>query len=360
MTRAAEAFINLQALRHNFQRARESAPNSRIMAIVKANGYGHGLARVARSLPDADAFGVANLDEAMVLRTAGVTQPVVILQGVIEPAELEEASRAALDIVVHHPTQLALLEQTPVGRPVHVWLKVDTGMHRLGLAPESVRPAWQRLLDCAGVAKPLRLMTHLSDAEIRSGERTRRQLACFNTVTAPLTAEYSVANSAAVLACPEAHGHWVRPGLMLYGASPFSDTSAADEDLCPVMTLKTRLIAVNRLRKDDRVGYGGEWVCPEDMPVGVAAVGYGDGYPRHARSGTPVLVNGKRAALIGRVSMDMICIDLRANPEARVNDPVVLWGEGLPVETVADHASTIAYDLLCGVSQRVQIKTDTD
>ena len=357
MTRAAEAFINLQALRHNFQRVRESAAGSRIMAVVKANGYGHGLVRVAQALPGADAFGVANLDEAVVLRSAGVTQPVVILQGVIEPAELEEASRYALDIVVHHPCQLSLLERAPVKRPVHVWLKVDTGMHRLGVAPQSVRAAWQRLQDCPGVAKPMRLMTHLSDAEIRSAERTRAQLACFNTVAAPLGAECSVANSAAVLACPDAHGDWVRPGLMLYGASPFSDTTAADEDLRPVMTLRTRLIAVNRLRKNDRVGYGGEWECPEDMPVGVAAVGYGDGYPRHAVSGTPVLVNGRRAALIGRVSMDMICIDLRGQPEAQVNDEVVVWGEGLPVETVAGHASTIAYDLLCGVSQRVQIKT---
>ena len=357
MTRAAEAFINLQALRHNFQRARESAAGARIMAIVKANGYGHGLARVAQALPDADAFGVANLDEAVVLRAAGITRPVVILHGVIEPAELEEASRHALDIVVHHPSQLALLERSSLNRPIHVWLKVDTGMHRLGLAPEGVRDAWRRLVDCLGVAKPVRLMTHLSDAEIRSGERTRAQLACFNTVVTSLGAEYSVANSAAVLACPDAHGHWVRPGLMLYGASPFSDTTASDENLRPVMTLRTRLIAVNRLRKNDRVGYGGEWECPEDMPVGVAAVGYGDGYPRHAMSGTPVLVNGKRAALIGRVSMDMICVDLRGQPEAQVNDEVVLWGEGLPVETVAGHASTIAYDLLCGVSQRVQIKT---
>jgi len=356
MTRAAEAYINLQALRHNFQRARESAADSRIMAVVKANGYGHGLVRVAQVLAGADAFGVANIDEAVILRDAGITRPVVILQGVLDAAELEEAARGALHIVVHHPSQVELLERMPLQRPVCTWLKVDTGMHRLGFAPESVPAAWQRLENCPGVAKPVRLMTHLSDAEDRSGEHTRQQLACFNAVAAPLSAEYSVANSAALLASPETHGHWVRPGLMLYGASPFTDTTAADEGLRPVMTLKTRLIAVNRYRKNDRVGYGGEWVCPEDMPVGVAAVGYGDGYPRHALCGTPVRVNNKHATLIGRVSMDMICIDLRGQPEAQVNDPVVLWGEGLPVEVVARHASTIAYDLLCGVSQRVQIK----
>lgn len=358
MIRAAEAYVDLQALRHNFQRAREAAANSRVMAIVKANGYGHGLVRVARTLAGADAFGVANLDEALALRAAGATQPVVILEGVAAAAELDEASRSALDLVVHHSSQLELLERTALRRPVNAWLKVDTGMHRLGFAPERVADAWVRLQRCAAVGA-LRLMTHLSDAEERSGERTRQQLACFNAVAAPLAAaEYSVANSAAVLARPETHGHWIRPGLMLYGASPFSDSTASAEGLRPVMTLRTRLIAVNRFRKDDRVGYGGEWVCPEDMPVGVAAVGYGDGYPRHARSGTPVLVDNHPAALIGRVSMDMICLDLRGRPGARVNDPVVLWGEGLPVEVVARHAGTIAYDLLCGVSQRVQLKSD--
>lgn len=356
MIRAAEAYINLQALRHNFQRVRESAPDSRVMAIIKANGYGHGLTRVAHTLSAANAFGVANLDEAVALRAAGVTQPVVILQGVMQADELEEASRGALDIVVHHPSQLELLERACLSRPVNAWLKVDSGMHRLGFAPERVEAAWGHLSRCAGVAG-LRLMTHLSDAEERSGERTTQQLVCFHAVAAPLAAEYSVANSAAVLSRPETHGPWVRPGLMLYGASPFSDTTASAEGLRPVMTLSTRLIAVNRFRKGDPIGYGGEWVCPEDMPVGVAAVGYGDGYPRHAPSGTPVLVNSRPAALIGRVSMDMICLDLRGQPQARVNDPVVLWGEGLPVEVVAGHAGTIPYDLLCGISQRVQVKS---
>lgn len=357
MTHAAAAFIDSQALRDNLQRVRRAAPGSRVMAVVKANGYGHGLVRVARMLEDADAFGVANLDEAVTLRDAGVQRPIVVLQGVARGAELRDAARRGLSVVVHHASQLELLERTDVTAPLSVWLKIDTGMHRLGFAPGDAGDAWQRLNHCPGVEKPVRIMTHLSDADQRSGEITRRQLACLESVLAAMPAEVSIANSAAVLSRPQTHADWVRPGLMLYGASPFADSVAADEDLRPVMTFKTRLIAVNRLRKNDRVGYGGEWVCPEDMAVGVAAVGYGDGYPRHAAGGTPVLVNGERAALIGRVSMDMICLDLRRQPGARVNDPVTLWGEGLPVEEVAKHAGTIAYDLLCGVSQRVKVET---
>ena len=334
MTRATQAFVDLQALRHNFQRVREAAPRSRILAVVKANGYGHGLLRVAGALDGADAFGVANFDEAMALREAGVQAPVVILQGVHEPAQLEAAARHRLEIVVHHDSQLALLEGAPGSRPVGVWLKIDTGMHRLGVAPEAAPTAWRRLRDCPGVGD-VRLMTHLSDADERCGAPTRRQLECFAGAAGDLPGERSIANSAAILAWPETHGQWVRPGLMLYGASPFNDSVAADEGLEPVMTLNTRLISVHRLKRGDRVGYGGEWACPEDMPVGVAAAGYGDGYPRHAPSGTPVLVNGRPAALIGRVSMDMICLDLRRVPDAQVNDPVTLWGAGLAVEEVA-------------------------
>lgn len=358
MTRATQAFVDLQALRHNFQRVRDAAPRSRILAVVKANGYGHGLLRVAGALDGADAFGVANFDEAMALLESGVRAPVVILQGIYEPAQLEAVARHGLQVVVHHGSQLSLLEAAPPGRPVTVWLKVDTGMHRLGFAPEEVPAAWRRLNDCPAVGE-IRWMTHLSDADDRCGAPTRRQLECFAAAVGERTGERSVANSAAILAWPESHGDWVRPGLMLYGASPFNDSIGIGEGLKPVMTLTTRLISVHGLKRGDRVGYGGEWACPEDMPVGVAAAGYGDGYPRHAPSGTPVLVNGLPAALIGRVSMDMICLDLRRAPAARINDPVTLWGPGLAVEEVARRASTIAYDLLCGISQRVRLEAST-
>ncbi len=322
-------------------------------AAVKAEGYGHGLVRVARTL-DADAFAVACLEEALILREAGVAQPILLLEGVFEAAELPPCARHGLEIAVHHPEQARMLEHARLERPVRVWLKIDTGMHRLGLAPETVPAVWRRLRDCPAVRPDIRLMSHLARADERNCDYTPRQLRTFEAATGGLPGERSLANSAGILGWPDTHFDWVRPGIMLYGASPFVDSLAPDEDLRPVMTFHTRLISIKRLRQGEPVGYGGTWICPEEMDVGVAAVGYGDGYPRHARSGTPVLVNGREATLIGRVSMDMITLDLRRHSEARIGDPVVLWGEGLPVERIAQAAGTISYTLLCGVTARVR------
>lgn len=352
--RAAKATIDLQALRHNLSRAREAAPSSRLMTVIKANGYGHGLLRVARALADADAYAVACLEEAMELREAGIATPIILLEGFVDVSELLLASRHEIEAVVHHPAQIEMLERTPLPRPVRVWLKVDSGMHRLGFAPAAATAAWRRLMGCAGVAARIGLVTHLANADDRRDPYTLTQLETFRSVLPEVDAERSIANSAGILGWPQTHSEWVRPGIMLYGVSPFVDGRGEQEGLIPVMTCDTRLIAVNHYRKGDAVGYGGSWICPEDMRVGVAAIGYGDGYPRHAASGTPVLVNGRRASLVGRVSMDMITIDLRSVPEAQVGDPVVLWGKGLPVEEVAQHSSTIAYELLCGLTQRVK------
>ncbi len=321
-------------------------------AAVKAEGYGHGLVRVARTL-DADTFAVACIEEALTLREAGIDRPILLLEGVFEAAELPLCARHGLEIAVHHPEQVRLLETTRLERPLRIWLKIDTGMHRLGLGPETVSAVWRRLSDCPAVRPDIGLMSHLARADERDCAYTLRQLRTFEAATAGLPGERSLANSAGILGWPPTHFDWVRPGIMLYGASPFVDGLAADEDLRPVMTLQTRLIAINRLRKGEPVGYGGTWTCPEDMDVGVAAVGYGDGYPRHAPSGTPVLLNGRLGTLIGRVSMDMITLDLRQHPEARIGDSVVLWGEGLPVERIAQTAGTISYTLLCGVTARV-------
>ncbi len=322
-------------------------------AAVKAEGYGHGLVRVARTL-DADAFAVACVEEALILREAGIDRPILLLEGVFEAAELPVCARHNLEMAVHHPEQVAMLERARLERPLRVWLKVDTGMHRLGLEPETVPAIWRRLRDCPAVRPDLGLMSHLARADERSRPDTLNQLQCFETATAGLPGERSLANSAAILGWPQTHFDWVRPGIMLYGASPFVDSLAPDENLRPVMTLSTRLIAIKHLRRGEPVGYGGTWICPEDMDVGVAAIGYGDGYPRHAPSGTPVLLDGREAALIGRVSMDMITLDLRRHPEARVGDPVVLWGEGLPVERIAQLAGTISYTLTCGITARVK------
>jgi alanine racemase len=350
--RPAEARINLQALQHNFRRVRALAPGSRVMAIIKANAYGHGLVPVAQALRDRDAFGVVGLEEAINLREAGFDRRIVLLEGLFGADDLPLIHGYRLDVVVHHPSQVELLEQDGLAGPLDIWLKIDTGMHRLGFPPDQAGALTARL---AGLPQTgsVRCMTHFACADEADNPATRDQLDRFDGACTGFRGECSLANSAAVLAWPATHRDWVRPGIMLYGSSPFPGKTAQELGLQPVMTLATRLIAVNPCNRGDAVGYGGDWICPEDMPVGVAAVGYGDGYPRHAPGGMPVLVNGKRCALVGRVSMDMICIDLRSQPDAKVGDEVVLWGEGLPVDEIAPLAGTISYELLCGVGSRV-------
>lgn len=358
MTRPARASIDLRALRENFDRVRQSAPASQVMAIVKANAYGHGLLPVAQALPDADAFGVVGIEEGITLREAGFDRRIVLLEGPFEPADLNLVSGYRLDVVIHHAEQLAWLEQVPLARPLDVWLKINTGMHRLGFAPAAAADIAARMAALDQV-REVRFMTHFACADEPDNPVTATQLERFDTALNGLAGERSLANSAAVLHWPQTHADWVRPGIMLYGASPFSVERAETLGLRPVMTFSSRLIAVNACRKGDTVGYGGSWQCPEDMDIGVAAVGYGDGYPRHAGNGMPVLVNGRRAQLAGRVSMDMITIDLRSVPGSKVGDEVVLWGGELPVDEVAAGSGTIAYELLCGISGRVALEYST-
>lgn len=353
MTRPARARIDLRALQHNFRRVQQAAPHSRIIAIVKAHAYGHGMVPIVQALPEAAAFGVACLDEAITLREAGCDRRIVLLEGLFSPADIMLINGYRLDVVIHSLHQVEMLEQGELSKPLDIWLKIDTGMHRLGFSPEDVAAVADRLRGIPRVAT-LRFMTHFACADDQSSDLTATQIRRFNETPGVAAAERSLANSAGVLGWPDAHCEWVRPGIMLYGSSPLTGRSAAELDLQPVMTLSTELIAVNALNRGDAVGYGGDWRCPRDMQVGVAAIGYGDGYPRHARSGMPVRVNGQPATLAGRVSMDMICIDLGDQPNARVGDEVVLWGADLPVDTVAAQAGTIGYELLCGVGSRVQ------
>jgi alanine racemase len=355
MMPAAHAMLDMAAISHNFARVRERAPRSKIMAVIKANAYGHGLIRYARALADADAFAVARVDEGVVLREAGVRQRIAVLQGFIRREELELHARYDLEPVIHSDLQVELLESITLGRPVSVWLKLDSGMHRLGLSEEEFEPCHRRLSRCRSVKQPIALMTHLANADVLSDPVTGRQLDLFQSAVESLSGERSIANSAGLLAWENAQTEWVRPGIALYGVSPFPHRTAAEDGLKPVMTLRTRLIAIKHLKAGDAIGYGGDWICPHSTRLGIAAIGYGDGYPRHARSGTPVLVRERRVPLIGRVSMDMITLDLTDCPQAEVGDSVTLWGEGLPVEEIARHASTIPYALLCGVMPRVKI-----
>ncbi len=353
MTRATRARIDTDALTHNLTCIRKRAPDARVMACVKANGYGHGLVEAAKAFRGADAFAVACLEEALELRSSGLGHPVVLLEGVHSVEELRRAQENRFEVVIHDPWQLSLLENSEAR--VKVWMKIDTGMHRLGFDPQEASQARERLLASGGVDGELRYMTHLASADVPDGQPdTGRQIRDFLDCVRDWPGERSIANSAGLVDWPESHQQWVRPGIVLYGATPFQDRCGHDLGLRPGMTVSTELIAIKTVRQGGRVGYGGCWSAPEDMQLGVAAIGYGDGYPWHVATGTPVLLNGSPSQVVGRVSMDMVTIDLRQHPDAQVGDKVVLWGEGLPVEEIARHVGTIPYELLCGVTRRVK------
>ena len=360
MSRTTTATIHLGALRHNLARIKAMAAPARVMAVVKADAYGHGLERAARALDaDAECFAVAALGDGLRLRAAGHRQRIVVLSGPDQPGDIAEMQRLQLDAAIHHEAQLQWLAETRPGRGrLRAWLKVDSGMHRLGFAPQRVAEVHARLAALPGLDPEIGLLSHFSESEVFGGEQTHAQIASFADATRGLDGPRSLSNSAAVLGWPEARVDWVRTGGLLYGLSVVEGKSGSDFGFRPAMSLATRLIAINRVGKGESIGYNGTWTCPEDMPVGVAAVGYGDGYPRSAGSGTPVLVGDTCVPLIGRVSMDLITLDLRGAPQARVGDRVTLWGEGLPVETIARHAGTISYDLTCGMTRRVLFVED--
>ena len=349
-----KAVIDLSACRHNLSVAQQAAPESKCIAIIKANAYGHGMVNVAKALTESDAFGVARIDEAIQLRKADITAPILLLEGFTSENELNLVREYKLDSVIHNENQLQLLEKSN-GEVITVWLKVDSGMHRLGFNPNDVMDIAHRLEKCAGVNQPVKLMTHLANADDKNDDKTLKQIDVFyQTIDGLSVNETSIANSAGILGWPQSHVSWNRPGIMLYGVSPFINSTTHEHNLKSVMTLSSQLIEVKKVNKGESIGYGGAYVCDKYTTIGIIAIGYGDGYPRHAKTGTPVLVNGKRCSLIGRVSMDMICVDLSEQAEAKINDPVILWGEGLPVEEVAESADTIAYELLCGVTSRVE------
>jgi alanine racemase len=296
---------------------------------------------------------VATLSDAERLRAAGLSQRIVLLSGFDDPSDLPQLRRLRVDTVVHHESQLAMLEADADPELIRVWLKLDTGMHRLGFRPDSARQAYSRLQSLANVDDEITVMSHLASSDEFGGEQTRVQLDRFADSATELSGAASLSNSAAILGWPDAHRDWVRAGGALYGLSVVEGKTGADFGLRPAMTLSTRLIAINRVGKGERIGYSATWQCPEDMDIGVAAVGYGDGYPRAVPSGTPVLVAGVRVPVIGRVSMDLMTLDLRGLPQAKVGDPVILWGPDLPVEQVAAAAGTISYELTCSITRRV-------
>jgi len=351
------ASIDTAALRHNLSIVRAHASGARVMAVVKANAYGHGLVAVAAALGDADAFAVARLEEGLLLRAAGVSKAIVLLEGVFDREQLEAAVAEQFELVVHVPEQIELLRAlTPAARCT-VWLKLDCGMNRLGFKGRAFADAWKALEGLVQVRKAVGLFTHFSSADERDPEATLAQLKVFMEATSALGGHRCLANSAGLLNFPLSRGDWVRPGLLLYGVSPLPDSTGAGLGLRPVMTLQSRVIALKDVAVGERVGYGGAWTSERRTRLAVAAVGYGDGYPRSVGSGAPVLVGGARATIAGRVSMDMIGIDVTDVPvPLKLGDPVVLWGPQLPVEEIARWAGTVPYELLCGISQRVAVE----
>jgi len=356
MPRPIRATVSAGALAHNLLVARAYAGRAKLWAVLKANAYGHGIERAARALAASDGFAVLDFQEAARLRLAGVARPILMLEGFFKPVDLPLLAKYALTPVIHNAEQVALLKAADLGGEIDVYVKANSGMNRLGFTVDGLRAAYNTVRMHPQV-RSVTLMTHFADADGVSG--VRAQLDWLEEMARPIEglaqAPRSLANSAALVRFPEARGDWVRPGIMLYGCSPFPDQSAAQLDLQPAMTLGSEIIATQNLQPGERIGYGFSYEAVGEMAIGVVACGYADGYPRHAPTGTPVLVNGKRSRTVGRVSMDMICVDISGIPEACIGTPVTLWGEGLPADEVAAAAGTVSYELLCALSPRVPV-----
>ena len=382
------AVISRRAVKHNFALIQSLAPNSKIIVILKANAYGHGLLEMAQTLPDCDAIGVARLEEALALRAGGIVKPILLLEGFFKPSDIPILIANNLQTVIHSLEQIDSLEQVscfetidsleqvscfekidsleqikgleqqaiPPGQ-LKVWLKVDTGMNRLGIAVEQFDVARERLNNIQYIAKPLNFMTHFACADDLDNPFTSEQSQQFYQLVQGLGGELTLANSAGILAWPNTHADWVRPGLLLYGCSPIEGRIGSDHGFIPAMTLSSSVIAIKSLAAGQKVGYGSAWAAPQDTTLAVVAIGYGDGYPRHAKAGTPVLINGKRYPIVGRVSMDMITVDLRDNPcGVRCGQQAIMWGPELPVEEIAQYAGTICYELILQLTSRVDIR----
>jgi len=349
MPRPIQAHISQSALENNLGVARRTT-SARIMSVIKADGYGHGLLRTAEALAATDGYALLDIADAIQLREAGYRQPILMLEGFFSADELPAVAEYDLTCVIHSAQQIAMLDAFPGRGTLDVWLKVNTGMNRLGFAPQQVAQAMEQLRRHRAV-RDITLMTHFANADESRG--IAGSLALFNDIASGYRMPKSLANSAALLRYPAAHGDWVRPGIMLYGSSPFADVSAQELGLKPAMTLSSRIIAIQELRAGEEVGYGAIFRAEHAMRIGVVACGYADGYPRHAPNGTPVLVDGQRTRTVGRVSMDMLCVDLSDLPQAEIGSRVVLWGEGMPIDEVARAAGTVGYELMCAVTARV-------
>ncbi len=357
MTFTTRIVLDLNALVENAMRVKQYAPQSKLMVVVKANAYGHGVLHISRALHDfVDGFAVARVHEGVDLRKI-TPKPIAVLGGFYHAEELEIASNFELSPIIHSHHQLDLLKNTFVN-PISIWLKLDSGMNRLGFRAEELAEIYQQLQQNPSIKK-IDFMTHFVNADVLDDDITQRQIDLFFQTVKNYPGEKSLANSAGILGWKNSVSDWVRAGLMLYGISPFSENISADFNLKPVMRFYSKLIAIKTVKQGESVGYGKSWICPENTKIGVISAGYGDGYPRHAKKGTPVLVNHQRAELVGNVSMDVLTVNLGKNSTAKIGDEVELWGENLPVEEIAQWANTIPYTLVCGITSRVNVQLIT-
>lgn len=350
------ARIDLAALQHNLERVKQLAPNSRVMSVIKADAYGHGAVQVAQALHKSDAFAVARLDEGLQLRASGIQQSIVVLEGVTSINDMQVAAENSLSLVFHHASQLELITTVTLHQPLSFcWLMLETGMHRLGLPNQDVKKALQVLSTSPNISGNIGLMSHFANSDLVDDPRNQQQLDKLIDCAEQYGLETSMANSAAILSMTASHKGWVRPGIMLYGASPFENKTANELGLKPVMLLTSRLIAIQQIDAGSQVGYGGSWTAQKASRIGIVSIGYADGYSRHLSNVGSVVINNQKVRVLGRVSMDMIAIDLEDANAVAIGDEVIMWGTDLlTVDDVANSANTISYELLCQLSERVK------
>jgi len=356
----AFATINSDALKHNLNKVRQIASNSSVLAVIKANAYGHGMQTVSNALMTSDAFAVARLEEAIQLRQYHDNKQIVLLQGFLNERELHQLIQFEIQPVIHSQAQIDLLQKTALPLCFPIWLKIDTGMNRLGISSEEFPHVWKTLNNISGIKGNIYLMSHFANADNPEDPSTQNQISTFNQLSRNISIEKTIANSAGILSFENSHMDWVRPGIMLYGVSPYESQVGADIGLRPVMNLYSRIIAIKKLNAGESVGYGSIWQAEKESVLAVVGIGYGDGYPRHIDADTPVIIDGKQYPIVGRVSMDMLCVNLGYKSDCQIGDTVLLWGDDLPVEHIAKDAGTIAYELLCQVSTRVKFNEICD
>lgn len=350
------ATIDLAALKHNLKHLKQLASNSKVMSVIKANGYGHGAVEIARALEQSDAFAVARLSEAIQLRQAGIDKAIVLLEGIHSVEQLQQAAEYRLSPVFHHWSQINFLQHAQTVMPLQFcWLMIETGMHRLGISLDDSQQAYEELSNSALIEGDIGLMSHFANSDSIGDVRNQQQLQQILQVKSLYSTQLSMANSAAILSIEESHFDWVRPGLMLYGISPFEDKSASDLGFKPAMKFRAKIVSINDVHPSEQVGYGGDWQASEISKIGTVDVGYGDGYSRHLSNKGYVSIKGQKVSVVGRVSMDMICVDLSEMGDVDVGQEVILWGdEAVSVETVAALANTIPYELVCQLNGRVE------